>query len=158
MLYNITIESFPTQLRHTIKSDLLSVSHVVPSWVNDLYITYATAGDFSDGAVAEVSCNVEYRSVVIYIRPCYFDFEDYDRRIFYLIHEIVHAQIWPLSNYAEKLMSKLGTDGDASIDILKEECLAKIESVTQDVCRALNNVKNSSNEINVTKKTRIVMK
>lgn len=128
-------QNVPDEIKQTAEPHIKQWLHLIPRWVNNLYVRYDT--EQQGDTICWISIKYDYRLATIFLCPRFLSRSN-EQRAEDIRHEIVHLILAAMSDWAGDVLRKLIKDETAR-DILLSEWNSRVEQTTQDMAIALQN-------------------
>lgn len=117
--------------RRALEAHIKKWSFLVPSWCHTLHLDFSTEGT-EEGVIMSTNHMPEYRKAYIYAHPIFltYDAEEQERSV---VHELLHLQIAPLTEFSSTLLTKLTDPSSTLGDWAREEHRRALEGVVEDL-------------------------
>lgn len=145
MLKTTYLRDVPPEV-HSVVQPLLDLwaALIAPTWVHEVFVAWNDNDRQED--VAEVQTDVPYHLIRISLGAQFLTQPDDDREKT-ILHELVHAQLAPISDRGFAILNQLAPGDGHDVPPLLQDAVNdwkdRIESVTCDITLALLNVRRS---------------
>jgi hypothetical protein len=134
----ITHNDFPLSLRHLLPQ-IRSMLAFLPSWVQTVHLRY----ERSEGDMASVEVQYEYRTITLNIHPLII--EDDDDWKSTILHELGHCILAPYTQLAARIVTK--AVNEVSREFILAELETAEEAVTEDLKVFLEKIKERNGDV-----------
>jgi len=132
----VQYDGFPAALLRDFKAlSIPEIRWLMPRWCASLTFRYIADSD-EEAVILQVFAKSEYGRATIEVHPCFFeiDRDDEYRRVL-IIHELMHLNMWLLSEYTKEMVKRL-IDKPLRDEIL-EQIRERDETVTTELAALL---------------------